>query len=117
MSKQLGGMAAAVKDARQQIACQNCQNVFRIPIHHWSYTIPSDAPYEPGYEGFVELSKQIMSGRNSKQQQQAVLGVLEALMPPNAPATFRRLFPFKQVHQHFVLLQNGPYKPLCAAVN
>ena len=57
----------------------------------------SDAPYEPGYEGFVELSKQIMSGRNSKQQQRAVLGVLEALMPPNAPTTFRTLFPFKQV--------------------
>ena len=39
-----------------------------------------------------------MSGRNSKQQQQAVLGVLDALMPPNAPTTFRTLFPFKQVH-------------------
>ena len=42
-----------------------------------------------------------MDGRNSKQQQQAVLGVLEALMPPNAPATFRKLFPFRQVCRAF----------------
>ncbi|KAL3153485.1 hypothetical protein ABBQ38_011816 [Trebouxia sp. C0009 RCD-2024] len=77
-----------------------------------------DAPYEPGYDGFVELSKQIMSGRNSKQQQQAVLGVLEALMPPNAPATFRRLFPFKQwtaelnaaITQKFFAWLVGPLK-------
>lgn len=53
-------------------------------------------PYEPGYDGFVELSKQIMEGRNSKQQQQAVLGVLDALLPPDAPTTFRKIFPFKQ---------------------
>ncbi|DBB04379.1 TPA: hypothetical protein ACH3X1_012866 [Trebouxia sp. C0004] len=53
-------------------------------------------PYEPGYDGFVELSKQIMEGRNSKQQQQAVLGVLDALLPPNAPTTFRKIFPLKQ---------------------
>jgi len=56
-------------------------------------------PYEPGYDGFVELSKQIMDGRNSKQQQQAVLGVLDALLPPDAPTTFRKIFPLKQV-QH-----------------
>lgn len=43
------------------------------------------------------MSTKIMDGRNSKQQQQAVLGVLDALMPPNAPATFRKLFPFRQV--------------------
>ncbi|DBA78089.1 TPA: hypothetical protein ACH3X2_008062 [Trebouxia sp. C0005] len=53
-------------------------------------------PYEPGYDGFVELSKQIMEGRTSKQQQQAVLGVLDALLPPDAPTTFRKIFPFKQ---------------------
>ena len=60
-------------------------------------------PYEPGYDGFVELSKQIMEGRNSKQQQQAVLGVLDALLPPDAPTTFRKIFPFKQVRHlsHF----------------
>ena len=78
----------------------------QLSAHYCGKTILSDAPYEPGYEGFVELSKQIMSGRNSKQQQQAVLGVLEALMPPNAPATFRKLFPFKQVHLQFLLLFN-----------
>lgn len=57
----------------------------------------SDEPYEPGYEGFVDLSTKIMDGRNSKQQQESVLGVLHALMPPNAPTTFRKLFPFRQV--------------------
>ena len=58
---------------------------------------PVGVSYEPGYEGFVELSKQIMEGRNSKQQQQAVLGVLDALLPPDAPTTFRKIFPLKQV--------------------
>jgi hypothetical protein len=58
---------------------------------------PVGVPYEPGYDGFVELSKQIMEGRNSKQQQQAVLGVLDALLPPDAPTTFRKIFPLKQV--------------------
>jgi len=58
---------------------------------------PAGVPYEPGYDGFVELSKQIMEGRNSKQQQQAVLGVLDALLPPDAPSTFRKIFPLKQV--------------------
>ena len=28
----------------------------------------------PGYEGFVDLSKEIMKGRSSKQQQQTVSG-------------------------------------------
>ena len=56
----------------------------------------ADVPYEPGYDGFVDLSKQIMSGRNSKQQQEAVSGVLGSLMPPDAPTTFRKLFPLKQ---------------------
>lgn len=57
----------------------------------------SDEPYEEGYKGFVDLSTKIMDGRNSRQQQQAVSGVLESLMPPNAPTTFRKLFPFRQV--------------------
>lgn len=64
---------------------------------HVVCTTLTGEPYKPGYEGFVDLSTKIMDGRNSKQQQQAVSGVLEALMPPNAPATFRKLFPFRQV--------------------
>ncbi len=71
--------------------CEQCRSQL-VPC-----TPPAGVPYEPGYDGFVELSKQIMSGRNSKQQQQAVSGVLGALLPPNAPTTFRKVFPFKQV--------------------
>ena len=35
-----------------------------------------------GYSGFVDLSKQIMKGRNAQQQQAAVAQVLQSLMPP-----------------------------------
>lgn len=55
-----------------------------------------------------------MSGRNSKQQQQAVLGVLDALMPPNAPTTFRKIFPLKQV-QLFIALAPQPGRANLAA--
>lgn len=78
--------------------CLNTQSLAHCSIECCN----ADAPYEPGYEGFVELSKQIMSGRNSKQQQRAVLSVLDALMPPNAPTTFRTLFPFKQVYLYIL---------------
>ncbi len=53
--------------------------------------------YAPGYEGFVELSREIMKGRNSKQQQQAVSGVLGSLMPPQAAERFRKWFPVSKV--------------------
>jgi hypothetical protein len=35
----------------------------------------------PGYDGFVDLSKQIMQGRNAQQQQQLVAIVLQSLVP------------------------------------
>lgn len=41
------------------------------------------------WEGFVDISREIMRGRNSKQQQETVAGVLLSVMPPDAPAVFR----------------------------
>ena len=45
----------------------------------------------------MDLSKEIMKGRSSKQQRQAVSGVLGSLMPPQASARFRRWFPVSKV--------------------
>ena len=45
----------------------------------------------------MDLSKEIMKGRSSKQQQQTVLGVLGSLMPPKASARFRKWFPVSKV--------------------
>ena len=53
--------------------------------------------YAPGYEGIVELSKEIVRGRSSKQQQETVSNILDSLLPPDAGKAFRRLFPFSQV--------------------
>ena len=55
-------------------------------------------PYRPGYDGFVDLSKEIMKGRSSKQQQQTVAGVLGGLMPPEASVRFRKWFPVSKVN-------------------
>eukprot|EP00850_Spirogloea_muscicola_P002781 SM000011S18959 [mRNA] locus=s11:39745:41290:- [translate_table: standard] len=46
-----------------------------------------------GYEGFVDVSKKVMVGRTAEQQRRAVGQVLVSMLPPNAPATFRKLFP------------------------
>lgn len=54
-------------------------------------------PFREGFEGFVELSKEMMRGRNSLGQQQTVAAVLESLLPPDGSTTFRRLFPFNKV--------------------
>ncbi|KAK9785096.1 hypothetical protein WJX73_007876 [Symbiochloris irregularis] len=53
-------------------------------------------PYEEGYDGFVQLSREIMKGRSSKQQREAVGGVLDSLMPPEAQQSFRTLFPLSK---------------------
>lgn len=53
-------------------------------------------PWQRNFDGFVALSKEMMRGRNSLQQQQTVAGVLESLLPPDAPATFRKWFPFSK---------------------
>ncbi|KAG9445165.1 hypothetical protein H6P81_016505 [Aristolochia fimbriata] len=45
------------------------------------------------YDSFVEASKKVMQGRNRKQQQEVVREVLLSMLPPGAPAQFRKLFP------------------------
>ncbi|GAB2274228.1 hypothetical protein Dimus_008995 [Dionaea muscipula] len=45
------------------------------------------------YESFVDVSKRVMLGRTRAQQQQVVREVLLSMLPPGAPAQFRKLFP------------------------
>ncbi|KAG8382570.1 hypothetical protein BUALT_Bualt05G0091300 [Buddleja alternifolia] len=45
------------------------------------------------YDSFVEVSKRVMQGRSRLQQQQVVREVLLSMLPPGAPAQFRKLFP------------------------
>ena len=45
-----------------------------------------------GYEGFVDLSQQIMQGRNSQQQQELVAVVLKSLVPAPVLYLIRTLF-------------------------
>lgn len=45
------------------------------------------------YESFVDVSRRVMVGRNRSQQQQVVREVLLSMLPPGAPAQFRKLFP------------------------
>ncbi|KAL8535617.1 hypothetical protein ACS0TY_011298 [Phlomoides rotata] len=49
--------------------------------------------YDYDYESFVQVSKSAMQGRNRLQQQQVVRLVLLSMLPPGAPAQFRKLFP------------------------
>ncbi|GMP96808.1 hypothetical protein CsSME_00045294 [Camellia sinensis var. sinensis] len=48
---------------------------------------------EYDYESFVDVSKRVMLGRSRLQQQQVVREVLLSMLPPGAPAQFRKLFP------------------------
>lgn len=53
---------------------------------------------QSGYEGFVDLSKRIMEGRNAQEQQQLVSRVLKSLVPTPILAVIRTLFsPTRQV--------------------
>uniref|UniRef100_A0A1D1ZKU5 Glutamyl-tRNA(Gln) amidotransferase subunit B, mitochondrial n=1 Tax=Anthurium amnicola TaxID=1678845 RepID=A0A1D1ZKU5_9ARAE len=45
------------------------------------------------YDSFVDVSKRVMMGRSRKQQQEVVREVLMSMLPPGAPAQFRKLFP------------------------
>ncbi|EDX84287.1 hypothetical protein S7335_1984 [Synechococcus sp. PCC 7335] len=45
-----------------------------------------------GYEGFVDLSKQIMQGRNAQEQQAAVARVLQSLVPAPVLWVIRTVF-------------------------
>lgn len=49
--------------------------------------------FDYDYESFVEVSKRVMQGRNRVQQQEVVRKVLLSMLPPGAPAQFRKLFP------------------------
>ncbi|XP_051148985.1 beta-carotene isomerase D27, chloroplastic [Andrographis paniculata] len=48
---------------------------------------------EYDYEKFVQVSKRVMEGRTRVQQQHVVREVLLSMLPPGAPAQFRKLFP------------------------
>jgi hypothetical protein len=54
-------------------------------------------PRQPGYDGFVDLSQQIMEGRNAQQQQQTVAVVLNSLVPPPVLSLIRLIPPTKWV--------------------
>ncbi|CAN6480413.1 unnamed protein product [Victoria cruziana] len=45
------------------------------------------------YESFVDVSKRVVQGRSRKEQQEVVREVLMSMLPPGAPAQFRKLFP------------------------
>eukprot|EP00262_Sarcandra_glabra_P018585 TRINITY_DN6721_c0_g1_i4.p1 TRINITY_DN6721_c0_g1~~TRINITY_DN6721_c0_g1_i4.p1 ORF type:complete len:252 (+),score=24.75 TRINITY_DN6721_c0_g1_i4:304-1059(+) len=49
--------------------------------------------FEIDYESFVDVSRSVMKGRSRTQQQQVVREVLLSMLPPGAPAQFRKLFP------------------------
>ncbi|KAK2981930.1 hypothetical protein RJ640_019150 [Escallonia rubra] len=49
--------------------------------------------FDYDYESFVDVSRRVMQGRNRIQQQQVVREVLFSMLPPGAPAQFRKLFP------------------------
>ncbi|CAA2984091.1 Hypothetical predicted protein [Olea europaea subsp. europaea] len=49
--------------------------------------------FDYDYESFVDVSKRVMQGRSRLQQQQVVREVLLSMLPPGAPAQFRKLFP------------------------
>ena len=60
-----------------------------------------DKPFDGTYDDFVELSREIMRGRNTKQQQEAVAGVLDSLLPPQSPERFKQWFPLSRRNAEF----------------
>lgn len=62
---------------------------------------PPGKRYDGNYDNFVNLSREIMRGRNTAQQRETVAAVLGSLLPPDAPATFRKLFPFNRATAEF----------------
>jgi hypothetical protein len=53
-------------------------------------------PFDGTYDSFVELSREIMRGRSTKQQQETVASVLGNLLPPQSPQRFRQWFPLSR---------------------
>lgn len=58
-------------------------------------------PYDGTYESFVALSREIMKGRNTKEQQETVAGVLGSLLPPQSPERFKKWFPLNKRNAEF----------------
>ncbi|KAK9103953.1 hypothetical protein Sjap_021207 [Stephania japonica] len=61
------------------------------------------------YDKFVEVSKKVMQGRSRKQQQQVVREVLLSMLPPGAPAQFRKLFPPSRWAEEFNAALTVPF--------
>lgn len=103
MSKQLGGERGRArsawllpaqayggprKDGRPQVQPFGTQPL--SPQHATAATPLAGLPFSGSWDDFVQLSREIMKGRNSRQQQETVAGVLAGLLPPQAPERFRR---------------------------
>ena len=58
-------------------------------------------PFDGTYESFVNLSREIMRGRTTKQQQETVDSVLASLLPPQSPERFREWFPLSKRNAEF----------------
>lgn len=76
MSKQLGGELCM--QTSSQIIDLSIECLFVCTCKPFPHLLVG-REYEQSYDGFVDLSREIMKGRNSKQQQQAVSGVLGVL--------------------------------------
>ena len=98
MSKQLGGRLHVQYSIPLNTTHPiGLTTLMMAPRKDQSTSTYTGKPYRPGYDGFVDLSKEIMKGRSSKQQQQTVAGVLGGLMPPEASVRFRKWFPVSKV--------------------
>ena len=73
------------------------------PSHVPTSLLPccADKPYDGTWDGFVTLSREIMRGRSTREQQEVVAGVLSGLLPPQAPERFRRWFPPNKMNSEF----------------
>lgn len=58
-------------------------------------------PFDGSYDSFVNLSREIMRGRTTKQQQETVADVLGSLLPPQSPERFRQWFPLSRRNAEF----------------
>ncbi|KAE8690174.1 methionine gamma-lyase-like [Hibiscus syriacus] len=72
-------------------------------------TVPEKGVFDYDYESFVEVSKRVMQGRTRLQQQQVVRQVLLSMLPPGAPAQFRKLFPPTQWAAEFNAALTVPF--------
>lgn len=54
----------------------------RAPLARPSPLSAAGKSFDGSWDGFVDLSREIMRGRNSKEQQETVAGVLAGLLPP-----------------------------------